>query len=67
MKPADILKFVQAPQHPVYLANVIELTRAGIESHEARLGLAKVFDLDEDVIQVHPDVVTQLRPTRGGV
>jgi hypothetical protein len=59
MKPGDIMKFAQAQGQPVYLLNILDGTREGIETHEARLGVAKLFGLDATVHQVHADVTAQ--------
>jgi hypothetical protein len=65
--PRDVLKFVQAANHPdpakrpVFLANILELSREGIETHAARKGIAGAWGLDENVIAVHPDVIDQFR------
>lgn len=60
--PSDVFKFAQAPGHPVYLLNLLDLTREGIETHEARNGIADLFGVEPDVEQVHEDVLFQFRP-----
>lgn len=57
----DSMKFIQAAGTPVYLVNIETLRKEGIETHEAREGIAAAFGLDPAVIQVHPDVVKQFR------
>lgn len=64
--PGDILKFVQAEGHPVYLADITQMTIEGIETSAARAGLAELFDIDPTVHQVHKDVIDQFRVTTGG-
>lgn len=59
--PKDTMKFIQATGTPVYLVNIETLRKEGIESHDARLGIAETFGLDPHVIQVHPAVVNQFR------
>jgi N-acetylmuramoyl-L-alanine amidase len=57
----DTMKFIQAPGTPVFLVNIETMKREGIESHDARLGIAQVFGLDPNPIQVHGDVIQQFR------
>lgn len=61
MQIKEVLKFCQAPGTPVYLLNIEDGTREGIETHAAREGIAEVFEIDADVHQVHVDVLAQFR------
>jgi hypothetical protein len=58
----DAIKFCQADGSPVvWMLNIEDGTREGIETHDARLGLAQVFNLDPSVEKVHADVINQFR------
>lgn len=61
VQPKDVLKFAQATGQPVYLLNALDLTREGIETHEAREGIAKLYGIEPTVHKVHADVIAQHR------
>lgn len=61
MTISEALRFAQAEGQPVYLLNIEDGTREGIETHEARLGIAKLFNISPEVTKVHADVIAQFR------
>lgn len=71
MKLDEVMKFAQGKDPgtdttvgPVYLLNIEDGSREGIETADGRLGIAKLFNIDPDVHFVHPDVISQFRDKR---
>jgi len=66
VNPRDWLQFLYSDK-VVFLCNLANMTKEGIETAEAREGIAAVWKLNPVPQRVHKDVLDQFRTTVGGV